>query len=58
MSYDELKVIEAARFLNSIVFGAAEGTNGSDAVAAARVPDAVGRAAGSGRWVVVDRSAA
>jgi predicted dehydrogenase len=57
MSYDDLKVIEAARFLQSISASAASGATVADAVASAVILDAIGESARSRRWVNVrDRS--
>ncbi|MFF3916926.1 Gfo/Idh/MocA family protein [Streptomyces sp. NPDC001852] len=51
MGYDDLKVIEAHRFLRSISEGAAVGTTLGDAVAGAVVLDAMERSARQGTWV-------
>ncbi|GAA4685578.1 Gfo/Idh/MocA family protein [Phytohabitans rumicis] len=51
MGYDDLKVIEAAGFLRSIVDGTAHGPTIDDAVHAARVVAAMAESAHSGRWV-------
>ncbi|MGW2650210.1 Gfo/Idh/MocA family protein [Streptomyces sp. NPDC001393] len=51
MGYDDLKVIEAHRFLRSIAEGAAVGTTLGDAVAGAVVLDAMERSARQGTWV-------
>ncbi|MEU2923758.1 Gfo/Idh/MocA family oxidoreductase [Streptomyces sp. NPDC007251] len=51
MGYDDLKVIEAYRFLRSVTEGTAIGTTLSDAVAAAVALDAMSRSAGQGTWV-------
>jgi predicted dehydrogenase len=53
MSYDDLKVIEAATFLRSIVDGVARGPTLDDAVAAARVLDAMATSATTGTWITV-----
>ena len=53
MGYDDLKVIEAARFVRSIAEGTPHGPTAADAVAAARVLDAIVRSAASGTWVRV-----
>jgi predicted dehydrogenase len=53
MGYDDLKVIEAARFLQSISAGAAVGATIADAVASASVLDAMGESACTGGWVQV-----
>lgn len=50
MGYDDLKVIEAARFLESIVDGAQREPGVREALAAARVVAAMARSAASGQW--------
>jgi predicted dehydrogenase len=50
MGYDELKVIEAHRFLQSIESGSPVGADIWDAVAAARVIEAMGESARTGAW--------
>lgn len=54
MGYDDLKVIEAYRFLRSIAEGATVGASLPDAVVSAAVVEAMGRSAGSGAWVTVE----
>ncbi|GEC02884.1 oxidoreductase [Streptomyces spinoverrucosus] len=54
MGYDDLKVIEAYRFLRSIAEGTPHGATLSDAVHSAVVLDAMARSAKSGAWVTVD----
>ncbi|MQY36671.1 Inositol 2-dehydrogenase/D-chiro-inositol 3-dehydrogenase [Streptomyces sp. RB17] len=51
MGYDDLKVIEAYRFLRSVTEGTAVGTTLSDAVASAVALDAMERSAERGTWV-------
>jgi predicted dehydrogenase len=51
MSYDDLKVIEAYRFLRSIEEGAPQGTTLADAIASAEALDAMSRSAETGAWV-------
>ncbi|RMB85820.1 Gfo/Idh/MocA family protein [Streptomyces shenzhenensis] len=51
MGYDDLKVIEAYRFLRSIAEGTPHGTTLADAVHSADVLDAMARSAESGSWV-------
>ncbi|MFE8947380.1 Gfo/Idh/MocA family protein [Streptomyces sp. NPDC007856] len=51
MGYDDLKVIEAYRFLRSIAVGTAVGTTLGDAVASAVALDAMERSARQGAWV-------
>ncbi|MGW3288627.1 Gfo/Idh/MocA family protein [Streptomyces sp. NPDC001002] len=53
MGYDDLKVIEAHRFLRSIAEGSACGATLPDAVHSAAVVDAMVRSAESGTWVNV-----
>jgi predicted dehydrogenase len=55
MGYDDLKVIEAARFVRSIDVGKPLGATIEDAVRAAQVLDATARSAESGVWEVVAR---
>jgi predicted dehydrogenase len=51
MGYDDLKVIEAHRFLRSIAEGTPVGATLNDAVAGAVTLDAIGRSAERGTWV-------
>ncbi|QLJ03778.1 Gfo/Idh/MocA family oxidoreductase [Streptomyces sp. NEAU-sy36] len=51
MGYDDLKVIEACRFVRSIAEGTPYGATLADAVRAAAVLDAMARSAESGTWV-------
>jgi predicted dehydrogenase len=53
MGYDDLKVIEAHRFLRSVAEGRPYGATLSDAVRSAAVLDAMARSAQSGAWVTV-----
>ncbi|WP_031481195.1 Gfo/Idh/MocA family protein [Streptomyces bicolor] len=53
MGYDDLKVIEAYRFLRSIAEGVPHGATLQDAVHSAAVLEAMGRSAESGAWVDV-----
>jgi predicted dehydrogenase len=55
MSYDDLKVIEAARFLWSIADGKAHGATIDDAVESARVIEAMLESVRTGGWVEVPR---
>lgn len=50
MSYDDLKVIECARFIESIETGLPRGATVADAVAAAELIDAMLASVASGRW--------
>ncbi|MEU3095170.1 Gfo/Idh/MocA family oxidoreductase [Streptomyces sp. NPDC006967] len=54
MGYDDLKVIEAYRFLRSVAEGAPYGATVGDAVHSAVVLEAMARSAESGSWVTVD----
>ncbi|MDQ0994235.1 Gfo/Idh/MocA family protein [Streptomyces sp. V3I7] len=56
MGYDDLKVIEAARFLRSIAEATPYGTTLADAVHSAAVLDAMARSSESGTWVKVPSS--
>lgn len=51
MGYDDLKTIEAKKFLLAVTGGPAESSNIHDAVASARVLDAAEASAASGSWV-------
>lgn len=51
MGFDDLKVVEAARFVTAVTGGPALSSNIHDAVASARVLDAVEESAQSGLWV-------
>ena len=51
MGYDDLKVIEAARFLRSIAEGVPYGATLDDAIRSAEALDAMTRAAATGGWV-------
>ncbi len=51
MSYDDLKVIEAHRLVRSIATGTPEGATVVDALAAARLVDAMAESAAERRWV-------
>ncbi|MFD5127408.1 Gfo/Idh/MocA family protein [Streptomyces olindensis] len=53
MGYDDLKVIEAYRFLRSIAEGTPHGATLADAVHSAAVLDAMSRSVGSGAWETV-----
>ncbi|WP_030248421.1 MULTISPECIES: Gfo/Idh/MocA family protein [unclassified Streptomyces] len=53
MGYDDLKVIEAYRFLRSVAEGTAHGATLTDAVHSAAALDAMARSAGSGTWAEV-----
>ncbi|MGW1612085.1 Gfo/Idh/MocA family protein [Streptomyces sp. NPDC002285] len=54
MGYDDLKVIEASRFLRSVAEGVPHGATLRDAVHSAAVLDAMARSAESRAWVSVD----
>jgi predicted dehydrogenase len=51
MGYDDLKTIEAKKFLLAVTGGPAESSNIHDAVASAKVLDAAEESAASGTWV-------
>ncbi|MFF1546828.1 Gfo/Idh/MocA family protein [Streptomyces sp. NPDC058291] len=53
MGYDDLKVVEAYRFLRSVAEGVPHGATLADAVRSASVLDAMTRSARSGAWVDV-----
>ncbi len=53
MGYDDLKVIEAQRFVRSIVTGVPEGATIADAVRSARTLDAMTASIEKGAWVTV-----
>ncbi|MFI9168947.1 Gfo/Idh/MocA family protein [Streptomyces lincolnensis] len=53
MGYDDLKVVEAHRFLRSIAEGTPHGATLADAVHSAVILDAMARSAESGTWVDV-----
>ncbi|MEU8845709.1 Gfo/Idh/MocA family oxidoreductase [Streptomyces sp. NPDC048564] len=54
MGYDDLKVVEAYRFLRSVAEGVPHGATLQDAVHSAAVLDAMARSAESRAWVIVD----
>ncbi|MBB2959066.1 Gfo/Idh/MocA family protein [Pseudoclavibacter helvolus] len=54
MGYDDLKVIEAAKFLQTFLDGTPRAANIHDGVASARVLDAVETSAANGQWVDLD----
>lgn len=51
MSYDDLKVVEAHRFLRSVETGTPHGATLADAIASAEALDAMSRSAETGAWV-------
>jgi predicted dehydrogenase len=55
MGYDDLKVIEAARFLRSIAENQPHGATLTDAIHAAEALDAMEQSAASGTWVKLRR---
>ncbi|HET6484078.1 MAG TPA: Gfo/Idh/MocA family oxidoreductase [Actinoplanes sp.] len=55
MGYDDLKVIEAARFLRSVADDQAYGATVADAIRAAEALDAMAESATSGQWVALPR---
>ena len=54
MSFDDLKVIEAARLVTSIASGVPVGATIHDALVAARTVDALRASASEGRWTAVE----
>ncbi|MFF3895498.1 Gfo/Idh/MocA family protein [Streptomyces sp. NPDC001812] len=54
MGYDDLKVVEAYRFLRSVAEGVPYGATLADAVHSASVLDAMARSAEQGTWVTVE----
>jgi len=56
MGYDDLKVIEAKKFLTAYLGGETANSNIHDAVAAARVNDAVEESQKTGQWVAIKPS--
>ncbi|MDQ1513474.1 MAG: hypothetical protein QOC59_1316, partial [Microbacteriaceae bacterium] len=50
MGFDDLKVIEAAQFLRSVITGEQVSPSVADGLAAARVADAAATSAASGAW--------
>lgn len=58
LGFDDLKVIEVARFLESIVDGKPHGATAKDAVRSATVLECMSESAGSRRWVTVPQSRA
>jgi predicted dehydrogenase len=56
MGYDDLKVIEAARFLQSVADGKPHGATAADAVASAHILESIAESASTGRWVAVPRT--
>ncbi|MFC9682320.1 Gfo/Idh/MocA family protein [Streptomyces sp. NPDC056948] len=57
MGYDDLKVIEASRFLRSVAEGTPHGATLTDAVHSAAALDAMARSAASGAWADVSAGA-
>jgi predicted dehydrogenase len=55
MGYDDLKVIEAHRFLRSVADGTPLGATLADAVASSEALDAMSRSAETGAWVTLPR---
>jgi predicted dehydrogenase len=58
MSYDDLKVIEGAKFLRSIAQGTSEGATVVDGIRSARVLEAALASAQDGCWVAPTPTAA
>lgn len=55
MSYDDLKIVEAYRLVQSIATGKAQGANVEDALYAAETIEAMAESAQSRRWVTLAR---
>jgi predicted dehydrogenase len=55
MSFDDLKVVEAYRFLRSIADGTPQGATLADAVKSAEALDAMSRSAETGAWIKLPR---
>jgi predicted dehydrogenase len=55
MSFDDLKVVEAARFVDSIATGTPVGATVADAVRRAQLLDAIDASARTGAWAEVER---
>jgi len=55
MSFDDLKAVEAARFVQSIATGTPMGATLADAVRSAQLLDAIEASARTGAWVEVER---
>jgi predicted dehydrogenase len=53
MGYDDLKVVEAARFLDSIAGGTPRGATAADAVRSASILDCIAESARTRQWVSV-----
>jgi predicted dehydrogenase len=53
MGYDDLKVVEASRLVQSIAAGKPQGATVEDALAAAEIVEAMSESARSGRWVTI-----
>jgi predicted dehydrogenase len=55
MGYDDLKVVEAYRLVQSIATGEPHGATVDDALRAAEITEAMAESARSRRWVTVTR---
>ena len=53
MGYDDLKIVEARKFLEAYFGGAAKNSNIHDAVSAARVVSAIEESAESKKWIAI-----
>jgi predicted dehydrogenase len=53
MGYDDLKIVEARKFLESYFGGISKNSNIHDAVSAARVVSAIEESAASKNWVAI-----
>jgi predicted dehydrogenase len=54
MGYDDLKIIEAKKFLSSFIGNAGGNSNINDALASARVTDAAEKSVDTGSWQVIE----
>jgi predicted dehydrogenase len=54
MGYDDLKVVESYRFVQSIATGKAHGAGAEDALQAARITEAMAESARNRRWVTLE----
>lgn len=57
MGYDDLKIVEAKKFLSSFIGNAGGNSNINDAVAAARVTDAAEKSVATGSWQTIEHPA-
>jgi predicted dehydrogenase len=55
MGYDDLKLVEAYRLVQSIATGQAHGATVEDALSAAEIIEAMAESARDRRWVALDQ---